>query len=457
MAAPAAARAAPLTPGPGVVSRRVVVLLCSPSAAALLAGCGEPDEDTTSGSLVLTVYTSGHAPGRRRAGRPGTAPTPRSSRSREAEGMVGEFTVNLVTLDDTDPDTGRWGAEQAVANARRAIADRNIIAYIGDTGSEATALTLPLLNEAGVLQIGPLSGYVGLTRPAGRGEPERFYPSGERELRADRARGRHRGRRAPGDDARTRACAASRCSTTASSRRSGPPASSTSGAATAGHRGGGRSAPSTPTTRTRAARARRRGDRRRRRPLRGHEDGRRGRRPRTRCTPPTRPSRSSGPTGSPTRRSRARSTRDAGRRLLLASPVVPIDELPPRRRGSPARSEDEFGREPAPRAVFGYEAMRAILDAVKAAGVKGNDRDGDHRRVLHAARPDRALGTVVGHPQRGQHDAPLRPLACPRRAPRLRPRCAGEPLIAFFRPSGELSSTDGRRGISRPRINEAAV
>ena len=104
--------------------------------------------------------------------------------------MVGPFSVNVVSLDDTDPDTGHWGADQVVTNARRAIADRNIMGYIGDSGSGATALTLPLLNEAGVLQIGPTTGYVGLTRPAGRGEPDRFYPSGVRSF----------GRIAPADD-----------------------------------------------------------------------------------------------------------------------------------------------------------------------------------------------------------------------------------------------------------------
>ena len=61
----------------------------------------------------------------------------------QAGGMVGQFSVNVVSLDDTDPDTGHWGADQVVTNARRAIADRNIMGYIDDSGSGATALTLP--------------------------------------------------------------------------------------------------------------------------------------------------------------------------------------------------------------------------------------------------------------------------------------------------------------------------
>ena len=173
--------------------RRRVVVLCTVLAvlvgAVALLGCGEPDEDTTTGSLILTVYTSGTLQGDGRQAAQDGADAVKLALD-QANGMVGPFSVNVVSLDDTDPDTGRWGADQVVTNARRAIADRNIMGYIADSGSGATALTLPLLNEAGVLQIGPTTGYVGLTRPAGRGEPDRFYPSGVRSF----------GRIAPADD-----------------------------------------------------------------------------------------------------------------------------------------------------------------------------------------------------------------------------------------------------------------
>jgi hypothetical protein len=178
--------------------RRRVVVLCTALAVLLgavgLLGCGEPDEDTTTGSLVLTVYTSGTLQGDGRQAAQDGADAVKLALE-QAGGTVGPFTINVVSLDDTDPDTGTWGADEVVTNARRAIADRNIMGYIGDSGSGATALTLPLLNEAGVLQIGPTTGYVGLTRPAGRGEPDRFYPSGVRSF----------GRIAPADDVQAHA------------------------------------------------------------------------------------------------------------------------------------------------------------------------------------------------------------------------------------------------------------
>jgi branched-chain amino acid transport system substrate-binding protein len=62
------------------------------------------------------------------------------------------------------------------------VSDLNAIAYIGELDSAATALSLPLTNEGHILQVSPASTYDGLTRPGGSrpAEPERFYPSGER-------------------------------------------------------------------------------------------------------------------------------------------------------------------------------------------------------------------------------------------------------------------------------------
>ena len=59
---------------------------------------------------------------------------------------------------------------------------RSAIAYIGESNSGATVLSLPITNDAGLLQISPSSTYVGLTRSEGAapGEPDKYYPSGTR-------------------------------------------------------------------------------------------------------------------------------------------------------------------------------------------------------------------------------------------------------------------------------------
>jgi branched-chain amino acid transport system substrate-binding protein len=109
----------------------------------------------------------------------------------DAGGHVGQFTVSYVSLDDSSPTSGEWDPGVTAANAKAAAQDRTTIAYLGDFNSGATAISLPLTNAAGILQVSPASPYVGLTSSldAGQGEPERFYLGGRRTF----------GRVAPGD------------------------------------------------------------------------------------------------------------------------------------------------------------------------------------------------------------------------------------------------------------------
>ncbi len=109
----------------------------------------------------------------------------------DAQGHVGRFTVNYVSLDDSNTTTGQWDPGVTAANAKAAAQDPTTIAYLGDFNSGATAVSLPLTNAAGILQVSPASPYVGLTSSfdANQGEPERFYLTGKRTF----------GRIAPGD------------------------------------------------------------------------------------------------------------------------------------------------------------------------------------------------------------------------------------------------------------------
>jgi branched-chain amino acid transport system substrate-binding protein len=115
----------------------------------------------------------------------------------DAGGRVGRFTVSYVSLDDSNAKTGQWDPDVTSANAKAVAQDPTTIAYIGDFNSGATAISLPLINGAGILQVSPASPYVGLTSTldAGQDEPERFYPSGRRTF----------GRIAPGDPAQAAA------------------------------------------------------------------------------------------------------------------------------------------------------------------------------------------------------------------------------------------------------------
>lgn len=99
----------------------------------------------------------------------------------ENHGEVGHLHISLYSLNDANPRTGHWEPGIVANNAKLAAQDNDAIAYIGDYESEATAISLPLTNEADILQLSPGSPYVGLTSStdAGQDEPARFYPSGK--------------------------------------------------------------------------------------------------------------------------------------------------------------------------------------------------------------------------------------------------------------------------------------
>jgi branched-chain amino acid transport system substrate-binding protein len=100
----------------------------------------------------------------------------------DAGGRIGSLTVSYVSLDDSNPVNGQWDPGVTAANAKAVAQDPTTIAYLGDYNSGATAVSLPLINAAGILQVSPSSPYVGLTSSldAGQDEPERFYPTGKR-------------------------------------------------------------------------------------------------------------------------------------------------------------------------------------------------------------------------------------------------------------------------------------
>ncbi|MDP8967331.1 MAG: branched-chain amino acid ABC transporter substrate-binding protein, partial [Actinomycetota bacterium] len=165
----------------GGLGAAVVCAIWAIALGAGLAGCGgEKDSAVANGSDTVTIYSSVplHGPDRDRSRDMVDA---MKLALKEAGGKVGPFNVTYVPLDSATPEAGTWTADKVLENARKAIRDLNAIAYIGERDSAATALSLPLTNEGHILQVSPSSTYDGLTRESRRhGEPERFYPSGER-------------------------------------------------------------------------------------------------------------------------------------------------------------------------------------------------------------------------------------------------------------------------------------
>jgi branched-chain amino acid transport system substrate-binding protein len=101
----------------------------------------------------------------------------------EAGGMAGGQAIKFVTLNDATKRVGSWTPERVAANSRRVAQDASALAIIGPFNSGAAAVMIPITNEAGVPVVSPSNTAIGLTRGgtgAGPGEPDKYYPSGER-------------------------------------------------------------------------------------------------------------------------------------------------------------------------------------------------------------------------------------------------------------------------------------
>jgi branched-chain amino acid transport system substrate-binding protein len=99
----------------------------------------------------------------------------------EAGYKAGDLTIRFEDMDDATAIAGQATADQESANARRAASDQNVLAYIGPYNSGVAKMSMPILNEAGLLMISPANTAVGLTKPGlgEAGEPKMYRPTGK--------------------------------------------------------------------------------------------------------------------------------------------------------------------------------------------------------------------------------------------------------------------------------------
>jgi branched-chain amino acid transport system substrate-binding protein len=103
----------------------------------------------------------------------------------DSGGHAGGLRIRLRTLSSTEPGGEVWKPEVVNANADRAVKDPSAIAYLGELGFGGTAVSLPVTNAGGLLQVSPTDGLTSLTRvPPGRprSDPVRLRPKGERNF-----------------------------------------------------------------------------------------------------------------------------------------------------------------------------------------------------------------------------------------------------------------------------------
>src|SRR3954454_21068932 len=157
------------------------------ASLVLASGCSSAGGGTTARTPdgPLTVYLSvpGHGID---AGAAAAVASGARLALQDAHGRAGDRDLRLVQIDDSKPEGPTWDPAVVEANAARAAKDPTAIAYIGELDKGGSAVSVPVTNEAGILQVSPLDGLTTLTRQQpgavqGTG-PARYYPSGKRSF-----------------------------------------------------------------------------------------------------------------------------------------------------------------------------------------------------------------------------------------------------------------------------------
>jgi branched-chain amino acid transport system substrate-binding protein len=170
--------------------RWLAVFACLLGAFALgITACGDDDDEggdeaaqEGDGGGTVNVYSSLPLQG---ASRPQTTAMVDGIKLalEQAGGKAGETSVKYTSLDDSTAQAGTWTPEATQANARKVAGDDAAVAYIGEFNSGASAVSIPILNEVPIAQVSPANTAVGLTSDepgADKGEPDKYYPTGER-------------------------------------------------------------------------------------------------------------------------------------------------------------------------------------------------------------------------------------------------------------------------------------
>jgi branched-chain amino acid transport system substrate-binding protein len=156
--------------------RRTAAIVSAISLAAALAGAAAAPQQGKTLKIVSSLPRTGSANAQ-------TTSMVNGIRMaiEERGGQVDGFAIAYEDMDDASPQKGNWDPQVEAANAKKAIADAEVIGYVGTDNSGAAKVSMPMLNKAGLVMISPGNTHTGLTKP-GMGEPNEpavYRPTGK--------------------------------------------------------------------------------------------------------------------------------------------------------------------------------------------------------------------------------------------------------------------------------------
>ena len=154
--------------GASLVRPRAVTA-CGLLAALALAGCAtQTNSAVTVSGKTLTIYAA-QPPGAAGGQTAADVLDAEQLALKQAGTTVGKYTVRLVTLH----------GKEISDNARSAVQNSSAIAYLGEIEPGTSQDSVPITNELGLLQVSPTDTAAYLTQavPVVSGSPTTFYPS----------------------------------------------------------------------------------------------------------------------------------------------------------------------------------------------------------------------------------------------------------------------------------------
>ncbi len=154
------------------------VLLILP-VAPILAGCGSTDSASSGGDPNRIVIVSSLPRTGSAKGQTDTIVHGIQMALEEAGNKVGPYKIEYLDLDDATAADGKWTAEREQSNADQAVSNPDCMVFIGPYTSGAAKVSIPITNKASLLMISPAVTWPGMTKPGkgDPGEPEIYQPT----------------------------------------------------------------------------------------------------------------------------------------------------------------------------------------------------------------------------------------------------------------------------------------
>ncbi len=96
---------------------------------------------------------------------------------------AGDYTIEYESFDDATAAKGAWDEAKCAENARKFVADEEILGVVGTFNSGCAKIEVPIANEGSLAYVSPANTATGLTHEgpgAEPGEPGKYYPTGTR-------------------------------------------------------------------------------------------------------------------------------------------------------------------------------------------------------------------------------------------------------------------------------------